>query len=56
MLGVAFNLAIFAAGVGGAVVLDTVGGSGLPVVMVALAVTALAVALAGRRTAFPVRP
>ena len=56
MLGVAFNTAIFIAGVGGAVVLDTVGGSGLPVVMVALAVIALAITLAGRRTAFPVRP
>ena len=56
MLGVAFNTAIFIAGVGGAVVLDTVGGSGLPVVMVVLAVIALAITLAGRRTAFPVRP
>ena len=56
MLGVAFNTAIFIAGVGGAVVLDTVGGSGLPVVMVVLAVIALAITLAGRRTAFPMRP
>jgi predicted MFS family arabinose efflux permease len=56
MLGVAFNLAIFAAGVSGAVVLGTVGGSGLPVVMVALAVTALAITLTGRRTAFPMQP
>ena len=56
MLGVAFNLAIFAAGVGGAVVLGSVGGSGLPVVMVALAVTALVITLTGRRTAFPKQP
>ena len=56
MLGVAFNLAIFAAGVGGAVVLGSAGGSGLPVVMVVLAGTALAITLAGRRTAFPMHP
>jgi len=56
MLGVAFNLAIFAAGVSGAVVLNTMGGSALPVVMVALAATALAITFTGRRTGFPMRP
>ena len=56
MLGVAFNLAIFAAGVLGAVVVGGAGGSALPVAMVALAVVALSVAVLGRRAAFPVRP
>ncbi|WLQ05860.1 MFS transporter [Arthrobacter oryzae] len=53
MLGVAFNLAIFAAGVAGAVVIGTFDGLVLPVVMAGLAAVALFLALAGRRTAFP---
>ena len=53
MLGVAFNLAIFAAGVIGAVVIGSFHGLALPVVMIGLAVTALAIAFLGRRTAFP---
>ena len=53
MLGVAFNLAIFAAGVAGAVVISTFDGLVLPVVLVGLAAIALFIAIAGRRTAFP---
>jgi predicted MFS family arabinose efflux permease len=53
MLGVAFNLAIFAAGVAGAVVISTFDGLILPAVMAALAGIALVIAVAGRRTAFP---
>ncbi|WP_258229252.1 MFS transporter [Arthrobacter sp. HMWF013] len=53
MLGVAFNLAIFAAGVAGAVVISTFDGLVLPAVMAGLAVIALIIAVAGRRTAFP---
>lgn len=53
MLGVAFNLAIFAAGVAGAVVIGTFDGLVLPLVMAGLAAVALILALAGRRTAFP---
>jgi predicted MFS family arabinose efflux permease len=53
MLGVAFNLAIFAAGVAGAVVISTFDGLVLPIVMAGLAAVALFVAIAGRRTAFP---
>jgi predicted MFS family arabinose efflux permease len=53
MLGVAFNLAIFAAGVAGAVVISNFDGLILPSVMAALAGVALAIAVAGRRTAFP---
>ena len=53
MLGVAFNLAIFAAGVAGAAVISIVDGLVLPIVMIGLAATALFVAVAGRRTAFP---
>ncbi|KQT94785.1 MFS transporter [Marmoricola sp. Leaf446] len=56
MLGVAFNLAIFAAGVIGAIVIGHLDGVALPVVMVGLASTALALAVAGRRAAFPTRP
>lgn len=54
MLGVAFNLAIFAAGVGGAVVISNVDGLVLPAVMAGLAAIALIIAAAGRRAAFPV--
>ncbi|MHA7306511.1 MFS transporter [Arthrobacter sp. TMN-49] len=53
MLGVAFNLAIFAAGVASAVVVSTWVGLALPVVMIGLALTALLIAALGRRTAFP---
>jgi predicted MFS family arabinose efflux permease len=53
MLGVAFNLAIFAAGVAGAVVIGTFDGLVLPAVMAGLAAVAFFAALAGRRTAFP---
>lgn len=53
MLGVAFNLAIFAAGVSGAVVIGSFDGLLLPVVMAGLAAVALFIAVAGRRTAFP---
>ena len=53
MLGVAFNLAIFAAGVAGAVVISNFDGLVLPVVLVGLAAVALFFAIAGRRTAFP---
>ena len=56
MLGVAFNLAIFAAGVIGAVVIGNFDGITLPVVMIGLALTALTVAFSGRRTAFPMKP
>ncbi|WP_457973376.1 MFS transporter [Arthrobacter sp. D1-17] len=53
MLGVAFNLAIFAAGVAGAVVISTFDGIVLPAALAGLAAVALAVTAAGRRTAFP---
>ena len=53
MLGVAFNLAIFAAGVAGAVVISYFDGLVLPVALVGLAAVALFFAIAGRRTAFP---
>jgi predicted MFS family arabinose efflux permease len=53
MLGVAFNVAIFAAGVLGAVLLGTYSGLALPVVTVALALVALVIALAARASAFP---
>lgn len=53
MLGVAFNLAIFAAGVAGAVVISNFDGLVLPVALVGLGAVALLFAIAGRRTAFP---
>ncbi|WP_246527421.1 MFS transporter [Pseudarthrobacter albicanus] len=53
MLGVAFNLAIFAAGVTGAVLIGSYDGLALPAVMIGLALIALVIAFAGRRTAFP---
>ena len=46
MLGVAFNLAIFGAGVLGAVVISAASGLSLPVVMVVLALAALAITVA----------
>ena len=54
MLGVAFNLAIFAAGVARGRRLGT-RGLGLPVVMAALGLVALALTVYGRRSAFPAR-
>ena len=53
MLGVAFNLAIFAAGVAGAVVISSFDGMVLPAALVGLAAVALVIAVAGRRRAFP---
>jgi hypothetical protein len=53
---VAFNVAIFAAGVIGAVVVGTLGGIALAAVMIGLALAALSITAAGRRTAFPTRP
>lgn len=53
LLGVAFNVAIFFAGLVGAVLITTAGGMILPVLMVALATVALAIALMARRYAFP---
>ncbi|MET3934704.1 MFS transporter [Arthrobacter sp. OAP107] len=53
MLGVAFNLAIFAAGVAGAVMISNFDGLVLPVVMAGLAAVAFFIAVAGRRTALP---
>ncbi|GAA3401643.1 MFS transporter [Pseudarthrobacter polychromogenes] len=53
MLGVAFNLAIFAAGVAGAVVISSLDGMVLPAALVGLAAVALVISVAGRRTAFP---
>ena len=53
MLGVAFNLAIFAAGVAGAVVISSLDGMVLPAALVGLAAVALVIAVAGRRAAFP---
>ena len=52
MLGVAFNLAIFAVGVIGAVLTGAYDGVVLPVVTSALAVTALVIVLAARRSSF----
>ena len=55
MLGVAFNVAIFAAGVLGAVVIANFDGLGLPVVMAALAAVALTLAVVTRSTALPTK-
>jgi len=49
MLGVAFNLAIFGAGILGAVVISAASGVFLPVVMVVLALAALAITVAEHR-------
>ena len=56
MLGVAFNIAIFAAGVAGAVIASNFGGIALPVAMVGLALVALTTTFLGRHTAFPIKP
>jgi hypothetical protein len=53
MLGVSFNLAIFAAGVLGAVLITGHDGLVLPVVMIGLAVIALTIAIGARCSAFP---
>ncbi|MFB7360348.1 MFS transporter [Streptomyces gardneri] len=50
---VAFNLAIFAGGVIGALLLGSIGATTLPIAMGAAAATALAVVLVSRRAAFP---
>lgn len=56
MLGVAFNLAIFGAGVLGAVVVSYFEGLALPIVMIGLALAALVITFIGRRRVFPVKP
>jgi predicted MFS family arabinose efflux permease len=52
-LPVAFNLAIFAAGILGALLLTTLSGLVLPVVMITFGLLALALTVYGRGTAFP---
>ena len=54
-LPVAFNLAIFGAGILGALLLTPFDGLVLPVVMIALGTAALLLTLHGRRSAFPRR-
>ncbi|WP_253901442.1 MFS transporter [Arthrobacter sp. PAMC 25486] len=54
LLGVAFNVAIFAAGVLGAVLITSFDGMVLPLLMIGLAATALIIAFTARRAAFPV--
>ncbi|MFE4449469.1 MFS transporter [Streptomyces sp. NPDC056796] len=53
MLTTAFNLAIFAGGAAGAVLVDGPGARTLPAAMTALALVALAATGSGRRAAFP---
>jgi predicted MFS family arabinose efflux permease len=53
LLGVAFNLAIFTAGVLGAVLITAAGGLAPPFAMVTVSLIALAVALTARVSAFP---
>lgn len=53
LLGVAFNVAIFFAGVLGAVLISTFDGMVLPILMIGLAATALAIAFTAHRSAFP---
>jgi predicted MFS family arabinose efflux permease len=53
LLGVAFNLAIFAAGVLGAVLISTGNGLILPTMMIGLAIAAFLVTAVARRSAFP---
>jgi len=55
MLAVSFNLAIFAAGVMGAVVVDRLGGRALPFVLIGLPIVAFVLVLVSRRSAFPAR-
>jgi predicted MFS family arabinose efflux permease len=54
LLGVSFNLAIFTAGVLGALLISGGDGLVLPAVMIALAVVAFSIAAVARRSAFPV--
>jgi predicted MFS family arabinose efflux permease len=54
-LPVSFNLAIFAAGVLGAALVDNFDGLMLPMVMSGLAVLLLGIAFRGRHSAFPAR-
>ena len=54
-LPVAFNLAIFAAGILGAALLSHADGLVLPVVMIAFGLVALLLTVVGRRRAFPAR-
>lgn len=53
LLGVAFNLAIFGAGVIGAILISNYNATILPLFMVTLAAIALIIVLAARRSAFP---
>ncbi|MGV8965565.1 MAG: MFS transporter [Cellulomonas sp.] len=53
LVGVSFNLAIFTAGVVGALLISGGDGLVLPAVMIALALVALAIAAIARRSAFP---
>ncbi|WP_245934448.1 MFS transporter [Arthrobacter psychrolactophilus] len=53
LLGVAFNVAIFAAGVLGAVLISSYDGIVLPILMVGLAATALVITFTARHAAFP---
>lgn len=53
LLGVAFNVAIFVAGVLGAVLISSFDGMVLPILMIGLAATALAIAFTARHAAFP---
>ncbi|MEV0264686.1 MFS transporter [Streptomyces sp. NPDC050617] len=53
MLTTSFNLAIFAGGAAGAVIVEGVGASALPIGMIVLALLALAAVGLGRRAAFP---
>lgn len=55
LLGVAFNLAIFSAGVLGAILIGAFDGMALPVLMIGLAAAALVVACTARSVAFPAR-
>ena len=54
-LPVAFNVAIFAAGIVGAALLERVDALALAVVMMVFGVVALGLTLCGRRSAFPAR-
>lgn len=55
LLGVAFNVAIFSAGVLGALLITAVDGMALPVLMVVLGATALTIVFIARLSAFPAR-
>jgi predicted MFS family arabinose efflux permease len=56
LVGTSWNVAIFAGGVGGAVVLGAFTGLALPLVMIALPGIAVLLVLTGRRAAFPPAP